>query len=71
VGQIHRELHEATGGRITMVHVTIGLLLLSAGAQVRGAFMQGHGIPWLRVLTYLLAVASIWTRHQERAGLAT
>lgn len=65
-GRLNEELLALSGGRLDLFRVTAALLLLSAGLMVRGALLRGEAIPWLRVLTYLLAAASIWTRHQER-----
>jgi hypothetical protein len=68
-GWFNRELLWASAGNLDLFRLTVGLLLLTAGMQLRAGLLRGEGIPWLRVLTYLLAAASIWTRHRERAGL--
>jgi hypothetical protein len=64
-GRLNRQLLLSSAGRINLVHVSVGLLLVTAALQVRGALARGHAIPWLRVVTYLLAAASIWNRHRE------
>jgi hypothetical protein len=68
-GQLNRQLLEATLGKLDLFRVAVGLLLLSVGFQVRGSFVRGEPVPWLRVVTYLLAAASIWTRHRDEGNL--
>jgi hypothetical protein len=73
LGQINQELRAASAGRLDLFRVATGLLLLLTGMEVRGALARGEAISWLRALAYLLAVASIWSRHlflTEAAGQA-
>jgi Heavy metal associated domain 2 len=63
-GRLNRQLLLATAGKVDLFRITVALLLLTAGYQVRVSLLRGNGVPWLRVLTYLLAAASIWTRRQ-------
>jgi hypothetical protein len=63
-GRLNRELLLASAGKLDVFRLTVGLLLVTAGLQVRRALLQGEAIPWLRVLTYLLAASSIWTRRK-------
>jgi hypothetical protein len=68
-GRLNQQLLQATVGKVDLFRVAVGLLLLSAGFQVRGAVIRSQPVPWLRVVTYLLAAASIWTRHREEGSL--
>jgi hypothetical protein len=63
-GRLNRELLLATAGKVDLFRLTVGLLLVTVALQVRRALLQGEPIPWLRVLTYLLAASSIWTRRK-------
>lgn len=63
-GRLNRELLLATAGRVDVFRLTAALLLLTVSLQVRRAILLGEAIPWLRLLTYLLAAASIWSRRQ-------
>lgn len=67
-GQFNRRLLVATDGKVDLFRITVALLLLTAGYQVRVSLLRGAGVPWLRVLTYLLAAMSIWTRRQGPEG---
>jgi len=64
-GGLNRGLMSVTHGNLDLFRLTVALLLGSAGLQVRGSLLRGEGIPWLRVLTYILAASSIWSRHRE------
>jgi hypothetical protein len=70
-GRVNRELLLTTRGRVDLFRLTVGLLLVTAGIQVRRALLRGDAIPWLRVLTYLLAAASIWTRRRPAASVGS
>jgi hypothetical protein len=63
-GRLNRQLLLASAGKVDLFRITVALLLLTAGFQVRASLLRGAGVPWARVLTYLLAAASIWTRRQ-------
>jgi hypothetical protein len=63
-GRLNRELLMVSAGKLDVFRLTVGLLLLTVALQVRRALLQGEPIPWLRVLTYLLAASSIWTRRR-------
>jgi len=63
-GRLNRGLLLATDGKVDLFRITVALLLVTAAYQVRMSLLRGAGVPWLRVLTYLLAAASIWTRRQ-------
>jgi hypothetical protein len=69
-GHINRELRAASAGRLDLLRVATGLLLLLTGLEVRAALARGEAIHWLRVLAFLLTVASIWSRHLFPAGAA-
>jgi hypothetical protein len=69
-GRLNQELLTATAGHLDLFRIAVGLLLLSAGFQVRGALLRGEAIPWLRVTAYLLAATSIWTRRRDRGPVA-
>jgi hypothetical protein len=63
-GRLNRELLLVSAGKLDVFRLTVGLLIVTAGLQVRRSLLLGEAIPWLRVLTYLLAASSIWTRRQ-------
>jgi copper chaperone CopZ len=64
-GRLNQELLLTTGGKLDLFRLTTGLLLVSVGIQVRQALLRGDAIPWMRVLTYSLAAASIWSRRKS------
>jgi hypothetical protein len=65
-GRLNRHLRRATAGGLDLLHLTVAVLLLSAGLQVRNALLRGQAVPWLRVLAYVLAAVSIWTRRRDQ-----
>jgi hypothetical protein len=65
-GRLNRRLLVATSGHVDLFRITAGLLLLTAGYQVRMSLLRGVAVPWLRVLTYLLAAGSMWTRRETQ-----
>jgi hypothetical protein len=69
-GRFNVKLLQASLGAVDLFRVTVAILVVSAGLSIRGALLRGQPIPWMRILTYLLAATSIWTRHQERGHLA-
>jgi hypothetical protein len=69
-GRVNRELVRATLGAVDLFRVTVAVLVVSAGLSVRAALLRGQPIPWMRILTYVLAAVSIWTRHQDRNRLS-
>jgi hypothetical protein len=64
-GQLNQRLRIATAGALDLFQLTVAVLVMSAGLQLRGALLRGQPVPWLRVLAYLLTAASIWTRHRQ------
>jgi len=64
-GRLNRALLLASAGKVDLFRLTAGLLMVTAGVQVRRALLRGAAIPWLRLLSYLLAAASIWTHRKE------
>jgi hypothetical protein len=59
-GRAHVKLMAASGGRLNLVRMVAGLLLLVAALDGRSALLRGAGFPWVRVLTYLSVAASLW-----------
>jgi hypothetical protein len=68
-GRLNQGLLAATGGHLDLFRIAVGLLLLSAGLSVRGALMRGEAIPWARIIAYLVAAASIWSRPPQSEPL--
>jgi hypothetical protein len=66
-GRLNLELLLASRGTVDMFRLTVALLLVTAGIQVRRALLRGDAIPWMRVLAYMLAAASLWT-SRRRSG---
>jgi hypothetical protein len=59
-GRAHQKLLAASGGRLNLVRVVAGLLVLAALLDGRAALVRGVGLPWVRLLTYLSVAASLW-----------
>ncbi len=64
-GRINHGLRQLTNGTLDLPRLTAAVLLVTAGLQVRAALLQGSTIPWVRVLTYLLAALTIGSRRPE------
>ena len=58
-GRAHLMLLALSGGRLHLVRVIAGLLVLAAALDGRTALLRGAGLPWVRVMTYLSMAASL------------
>lgn len=67
-GWLNHQIKQWSAGGLNLFTVTVAVLLISTGLQVRGALVRGQAVPWLRVMAYLLAALSIWTRHRQDSG---
>src|SRR5947208_802680 len=69
-GRLNQELLTVSAGQIDPFRALAGLLLLGAGIDAGLSLARGAAIPWLRVLSYLLAALAAYLASDQPGGAA-
>jgi hypothetical protein len=68
VGRLNNEMLTASAGRVDVFRALTGVLLLVAGIDAAISLARGVGVPWVRMLSFLLAAATTYCASDQPAS---